>query len=431
MERYLGIDLGTSGCRAIIIDEAESVVAQSAASLPASIVQGLHVTQDPSAWWAALTLALSQLAAQADLKQVAALSIDGTSGSLLAVDAQGEPMGPALMYDDSGCVLEADQIALYAPMESPARGRTSGLAKWLWLKKHYPKSRIIHQADWLAARLGAKFMTSDENNALKTGYDPVSRAWPRWLENLVDINELLCIVPPGTYLGICESPQARVLRLNPDTLVMAGTTDSVAAFIASGAQEIGDAVTSLGSTLTIKLISASPVYAAEFGVYSHRLGDLWLVGGASNTGGAALLPFFSVAEMEALSAHLKPDEPTGLDYYPLTKPGERFPIADPTLAPRLTPRPAQDTEFFQGLLESIARIEAQGYARLAQLGATPVRTLRTLGGGARNTAWSRIRSRLLQVPMPQAMHLDAAYGSALLAKRGIARYRANSSSLGN
>ncbi len=76
--------------------------------------------------------------------------------------------------------------------------------------------------------------------------------------------------------------------------------------------------------------------------------------------------------------------PTGLDYYPLPQAGERFPIADPNFEPRLSPRPDDDRLFFQGLLEGIAQVEAQGYERLAELGATPLKSIRSVGGGAAN-----------------------------------------------
>jgi sugar (pentulose or hexulose) kinase len=79
-------------------------------------------------------------------------------------------------------------------------------------------------------------------------------------------------------------------------------------------------------------------------------GDSWLVGGASNTGGAVLKQFFSGEQLQQLSSQIDPSCPSGLDYYPLTKPGERFPVNDPQLQPRLEPRPAGDALFLQGEL---------------------------------------------------------------------------------
>jgi sugar (pentulose or hexulose) kinase len=200
--------------------------------------------------------------------------------------------------------------------------------------------------------------------------------------------------------------------------IAAGTTDGVAAFIATRADRPGDAVTSLGTTLVVKVLTAKPIFAADQGVYSHRLGERWLAGGASNTGGAALLMHFTADEMERLTPRLRPEEPTGLDYYPLPKPGERFPIADPSLQARVNPRPAEDDRFFQGLLEGIASVEALAYQRLALLGAPPLRRVISVGGGARNEAWTLIRQRILDVPVTVAEQTEACYGAALLALQG-------------
>ena len=90
----------------------------------------------------------------------------------------------------------------------------------------------------------------------------------------------------------------------------------------------------MGSTLAIKLMSTTRIDDARFGVYSHRLDDTWLVGGASNTGGAVLRQLFSDEQLEELSKEINPMEASTLDYYPLPAEGERFPIADPKMAPR-------------------------------------------------------------------------------------------------
>jgi hypothetical protein len=115
---------------------------------------------------------------------------------------------------------------------------------------------------------------------------------------------------------------------------------------------------------------------------------------------------------------MDPERETGLDYDPLPAAGERFPVNDPALAPRLSPRPADDGVFLQGLLEGIARIEVQGYGVLRDLGAPQVRRVITVGGGASNPIWTRIRERLLGVPVVSAAHQEAAYGAARLALWG-------------
>jgi D-ribulokinase len=101
-------------------------------------------------------------------------------------------------------------------------------------------------------------------------------------------------------------------------------------FLATGADRPGDAVTSLGLTLVLKLLSRKPLIAPAYGLYSHRIGDLWLAGGASNSGGSVLPQFFSSDRLAGLEAGLTARRPMRLDYCPLPAPAERFPIADPT-----------------------------------------------------------------------------------------------------
>ncbi len=122
-----------------------------------------------------------------------------------------------------------------------------------------------------------------------------------------------------------------------------------------------------------------------------------------------------------LSQQIDPQQASSLDYYPLPCPGERFPINDPHLLPRLEPQPSDRIAFLHGLLESIARIEAQGYQLLQDWGATPLTQVYTAGGGAMNPSWTALRSRHLGVPVEPAAHTDAAYGTALLALRAICR----------
>ena len=224
------------------------------------------------------------------------------------------------------------------------------------------------------------------------------------------------MVPAGQTIGQLDDEWRRRWNFPAGTRVVSGTTDSTAGFIATGAGA-GEAVTSLGSTLVLKVLSGQPVFSPDDGVYSHRLGDRWLVGGASNSGGAVLRHFFSREEIEHLSALVRPNRPTGLDYYPLLARGERFPVNDPEHAPRLLPRPADDALFFQGLLEGMARIEQQGYQRLAELGAPWPQRVLTIGGGAGNAAWQQIRATQLGLPVTIARHQEACYGAALLALR--------------
>jgi len=419
--RYLGIDIGTSGCRACLIDGAGRVLAEVTAPLPPSRPVDGGFEQDPETWWTALTGVLDRLAAQQPLGAVAAIAVDGTSATLLCCDAAGAPLGPALMYHDARAIEQAREIAAFAPPESTAHGPTSSLAKLLWLDaagRTRGARFAVHQADWLAGRLAGRQGISDENNALKLGYDALNRRWPDWLNRPGIPRALLPeVVPAGRPIGPLDPGWRKRWGFGATTRLVSGTTDSTAGFIATGAGP-GEAVTSLGSTLVLKVCAGRPVYEPHHGVYSHRLGDHWLVGGASNSGGAVLRGYFTDAEIERLTARLQPGQPTGLDYYPLPATGERFPEYNPGLAPRLEPRPADDAVFFQGLLEGMAAIERRGYRLLEELGTPYPLRVYSVGGGAANAAWREIRQRLLGIPVVLAEHQGAAYGAALLARRG-------------
>lgn len=327
------------------------------------------------------------------------------------------------MYNDLRARDQATRVAEIAPPDAPVHGASASLAKLIWLVEHCECSagqRAIHQAEWILAKLAARNVPGDENNCLKLGYDAVSRDWPSWLAKLGLPDSLFpSVVPAGQDIGTINPAIAEELGLPDSCRLIAGTTDSTAAVLASGISEPGEAATSLGSTLVLKVLSEQPITSPVDGVYSHRILGNWLVGGASNSGGAVLKQFFDDEEMLVLTPMLKPDTSTGLDYYPLPAIGERFPHNDPDIAPRIEPIPEDRALFFLGLLEGIARIEQQGYQKLSELGAPQISRVVTMGGGAKNKAWEALRANLMGVPVASADQPEAAYGTALLAHTGV------------
>lgn len=420
MNLFVGIDVGTSACRACAVNADADIVAEARTELPAPHRDGSRVEQDAGIWWRCLTLTVDALNRRIDPSAVKRIAIDATSGTLLLCDRSGRPLTPGLMYNDARAVDEAAIISRVAPPDNAVSGASSGLAKLLHLSRRLGAGGWLaaHQADWLTGKLTGRFGISDENNALKSGYDPRERCWPAWLQQLqLPAQCLPRVVPVATLIASLDPAVARSWGWPDSVEVVAGTTDSTAGFIATGADRTGTAVTALGSTLVLKVLSDTPVFAAQHGIYSHRLGDRWLVGGASNAGGAVLAQHFSACDIRRFSRLVDPSQLTGLNYYPLPAPGERFPVYDPQLQPGLEPRPALDREFFQGILEGLARIEQRGYRLLSELGAPWPERVISVGGGARNQAWVQIRQQMLGVPVSAAQHQEAAYGAALLALR--------------
>ncbi len=413
MRCYLGIDFGTSGARAIAIDDQCNRLQTITCELS---------QQTPTVWQEALDFLLSHIE-QEIRSNLQAIAINGTSGTVLLCDSSGHPLVDPLLYADNRGQTTLAEMESFVPSGHLVYSATSGLAKLLWWRSQGLTAKatyFLHQADWLSFVLHGQLGCTDYHNALKTGYDVSLLDYPAWLKP----QQFFPLLPqqvkvPGEKIGKILPQLAHRYALNSGCYICAGTTDSIAAFIASGASRAGEAVTSLGSTLVIKLLSHKPVNALEYGIYSHRFGDLWLTGGASNSGGAVLRAFFDETQLVALSQRIDLQRSLELDYYPLLKAGERFPINDPYLEPRLTPRPESDWQFLQGLLAGITQIEVLGYQKLQALGASSVQRIYTAGGGAKNPIWMTMRQQALSCPVLRSPQPEAAYGSALLAKRGL------------
>jgi D-ribulokinase len=427
---YLGIDFGTSGVRSLVLNAEQTIVAETKASYELGDIQ---------TW----QLALEEVVEAIPLKirkQLQAIAIDGTSSTVLICNALGAAIHPPILYNDArGSEIFADLRAI--ALKSGATGNiaisaTSSLAKLLWLAKHLEQNYnfrnqdyyFLHQADWIGYLLHGNLGITDYHNALKLGYDPQILEYPDWLKNLEIKNLLPQVLAPGSAIAPITPECAAKYQINPQCLICAGTTDSTASFMASGANQIGEAVTALGSTLVLKILSSQPIENSDYGVYSHRFGNLWLVGGASNTGGAVLRQFFTDQELQSLSSDILSQEElikdfatANLNYYPLPSMGERFPINNPQMLPRPEKYPEKhlksDQKLLYGLLDGIAKIEKDGYDLLHRLGAPAPTRIFTTGGGAKNPLWKFIRSKYLQIEISEALHPEASYGSAVLAQK--------------
>lgn len=425
---FLGIDAGTSSIRCIVINENGVQLAGSKCALPApdSPAPGWY-QQDPQLWGTSLAEALTDLGSKIDLQQIAGICVDATSATVLLADADNRPLTAALMYNDNRAADVVSIIKQAAPPGHLTINASSSLAKVLWLAQQMPSTQVVshitHQADWINTWLTGISGCSDVNNVLKLGYDSANMCWPGWIKQFN--HGLFSWLPEveftGKKLACISAETAKRFGFNPQTPVFLGTTDSTASTLASGISSPGDAVTTLGSTMVMKVITAKPVESLKDGIYSHRLpSGLWLAGGASNSGGNVLLKYFTEKQIAGLSSQIDITQPTGLDYYPLAQPGERFPINDPQLSPVLAPRPESDSRFLQAIFEGFARIEKLAYEKIAELGGEFPRKIVTAGGAAAdNPVLTALRRQILDVEIATATHTEAGYGAAMLARDGF------------
>ncbi len=384
----LGIDLGTSGLRIAIINTKKQILYTS--SLPYST--GLEIWED---WIYCLKKLIQEV--PKDLKEkLVSCSIAGTSGTLLACRNNGVPMGKALPYFLS-CLEYKNEINNLFFKDCAGSSISGSVGRALRLLSEHGNEIILrHQADWISGWLLNNWEYGEEGNNIRMGWEVENNSWPEKFENLNWLKCLPKIISSGQIMGNICNKKASELNLPKNLKIIAGTTDSNAGVLATFPKK-NDGITILGSTIVIKKFVQRPLIGK--GISNHKvLGD-WLSGGASNAGGAILLDFFNLEYIKELSKQINPYKSTGIDLIPLSKKGERFPIDDPNLQPKLGPRPVSDSLYLHALLEGLAKIEARGWQKLHELGADLPRQIITIGGGAKNITWKKIREKEIGIPI--------------------------------
>jgi len=447
---FMGMDFGTSGCRVSLIDERgvqkfETSVKYTDTREANNKTSSSSSSSMTAIWEDALWTSLENIPRETR-ERIVSVAIDGTSGTVIIVHPEsGEPLYKAMMYNEKfevGAQYLASE-SCRVPDGHVTRSSTSALSKLAhYFANEHPKPssyKLLHHADWLSYKLHENMGVSDFNNSLKLGFDPGSETYPQWMLDLPFAEALpKTMLPPGARIGVVQNPRAKEFLSNPECIVCTGTTDSVAAFIASGANEPGDACTSLGSTLAWKLISEARVDDASVGIYSHKIGDqYWLVGGACNTGGNILRAFFTNDELQSLTDTIEMENMFELnlfgvrdaDFFKSNAGGDfGLEVSDAVKKCESERETCEnDAVFLCKIFSSIAKAEKRCYDNANAMGASEkLKKVYTSGGGAANATWCKMRSSCLSIDNKSGSTIDvvaseyteASYGTALLAKKG-------------
>ena len=403
----LGIDLGTSGVRIAIINTKNKILFTSSKTYS----KGLEISED----WISSLKDLIQKIPKGLKEKLVSCSIAGTSGTLLACKKNGQPIGKALPYFLS-CSEYSYEIKKLFTKECAGSSISGSVGRALRLLDLHGWEIILrHQADWISGWLINNWEYGEEGNNLRMGWEISNRSWPEKFKNLRWLKCLPKIIPSGEIMGTICTKKANELDLPKSLKVIAGTTDSNAGVLATFPKK-NDGITILGSTIVIKKFVDKSISGE--GISNHKLLGNWLAGGASNAGAAILLDFFNPEYIEELSKQINPHKSTGLNLLPLSNQGERFPIDDPNLQPKLEPRPVSDSLYLHALFEGLAKIEARGWQKLNELGADLPRQIITIGGGAKNITWKKIREREIGIPI-KICNTPPAAGVASIALQGL------------
>ncbi len=435
---YLGIDLGTSGVKAVLLDEAQQLVAAVDVPLEVSHPHPLWSEQDPQAWWQAMDLALQQLrgAAPAVLAAVRALGLSGQMHGAVLLDAHQRVLRPAILWNDGRAFAQCAQLEAAEPR---SRAITGNLAmpgftapKLLWLREHEPAvfaqtRTVLLPKDWLRLRLTGEAV-SDMSDASGTLWLDVGAR--RWSEAMLQACGLTPahmprLVEGSAASGVLRAEVARAWGLPAGVVVAGGAGDNAASAVGMGVVRAGDGFVSLGTSGVIFLATDSfrPSPAQAVHAFAHALPGRWHQMSVMLSAASAL------SWATRLTGHR--NEATLLKQAARLPPARRAqaPLFLPYLSGERTPHNnAQASASFTGLrqeheaadlgyavMEGVSFGLMDGFAAMRRDG-PQTRELALVGGGARSDAWAQLLASALGCGLRrhEGAHAAAAVGAARL-----------------
>ena len=423
---FLGIDLGTTGMRALIADADGSVLSVQNAEVLDSTVESsndLVSEQDPLYWKEALFDLLGRTFARAPDVKISALTVDSTSGTIIPIDREGRPLHNAMLHNDARAREEAEFIVETTGINVKP---SFALSKILWIRNHMPGVfektwKFIHAADYIRGLITGDFGVSDFSNAVKTGYDLENYKWPGAIENKLQIPEekLPRVVKTGEVVGEVSGEMAAQYGIDRKTAVVAGATDNTTSFYSSGAEKAGDWNTTLGTVIGIRGVADRFIPDPKGLLYAHRHPEgFWLPGAASNTGGEGVRIFFG-QRLEEYDRLIDGTPPTGALVYPLARKSEKFPFLNMEAQGFINATIATPHELFKAFLEGNAFIERMIYEKIGSIGYDVGDRVFSMGGGANSGPWMQIRADVLNKSVCRAREVEAAFGAAIIAASGV------------
>lgn len=425
---FIGIDIGTQGARISLLDEEGKLHAVKEDIF--LLNERSREEQSPSEWWSScyrsLQLLCAELKGSINLACVKAMSVTSTSGTIIPLDKNNQPLHDAIMYSDPRSAAEAlhcKEAAVSSGYDGYSAFNSScGLPKMLWFLNAYPDkaqwlSKFIHAADFIIGKLSGNFSVTDYTNALKSGYDVKNLQWSAYIfEKLLLKKEWMQQVKPsGEPIGSIRVELADELGLSPQLIITTGMTDGCASQVASGAVNLGDWNTTIGTTLVVKGVTKNEIIDPAGALYCHRHpAGYWMPGGASNTGADWISKLYNTTEIDELNKAASILIPTGQLAWPLIQEGERFPFVAPQ-AKGFAPEGINSTELFTAYMEGVAYIERYAYEKIKELSGENVEQVFAAGGGSNSDTWLLIRSSVLNLPIRKMQNVSGATGAAVLA----------------
>ena len=439
---YLGIDLGTSGVKAVLVAGDGRIAGQSAAALDVSTPRALWSEQDPEDWWAATCRAVDALKAAHGpaLAATRAIGLSGQMHGATLLDSRGRVLRPAILWNDGRSDAECTALEAAVPH---SRRITGNLAmpgftapKLMWVAAHEPEvfariATVLLPKDYLRYRLSGDHVAEMSDASGTLWLDVGNR---RWSEEMLaatglDLGHMPRLVEGSAPSASLSPALARRWGLSGEVVIAGGAGDNAAGAAGIGTVAPGRAFLSLGTSGV--LFAASRGYAPNperaVHAFCHCFPDTWHQMSVILSAGGALA-WAAAATGAADEAML------GAEAVPAEARLERTPLFLPYLAGERTPHndPHARGVFFGldlatvrgdlgwAVLEGVAFAFADGHDALKEAG-TAIEEISVIGGGARSALWGRILAAALRCPLTYHAGSDVgpALGAARLARLAV------------
>jgi xylulokinase len=448
-ELFLGLDVGTSGVKAILVSEGGNVAAAATALLSLDTPRPGWAEQDPEAWWDASRTAIRDVMAQRANARVAAVGISGQMHSSVFLDKSGAVIRPALLWCDGRTTAECREIVTRAGGEAKLREWVCNpalegftLPKVLWLRNHEPGAfarlvTVLLAKDFIRLRLTGTIATEPSDASGTLMFDPVHLRWSREMLDAVGLAPSLLPDVGGSseVLGRVTGAAAAVTGLPPGTPVVGGGADNACGAAGVGAITPGEGVSSWGTSGTVLAPMTEPRVDPQLRAHTfcHVAPGVWYMMGVVLSAGGAFawygdqcardLPEDRRDDLLVDEAASVPPGADGVTFLPYLQ-GERTPHRDASLRAAFTGLSLAHSRahMTRAVLEGVCFALRDSLSILEQLGLAPHYLLLT-GGGAQSEFIRQLQADVFGLPVTTVNREEGgAYGAALLAAVGAGAF---------
>ena len=435
---FLGIDLGTSAIKLLVINDSNSVLAESNISLDLSRPHPLWSEQDPDEWWRALLKGIEELKSQTSLSDLKGIGLSGQMHGAVLLDKEGEVLRPAILWNDGRSLKECFELEDAVPDLHRITGNLAmpgfTAPKLLWIRKNEPEifskiRTVLLPKDYLRFRLCGEAISDMSDSSGTLWMDTAARDWSETILTATSLSrdQMPRLVEGTSHGGVLRSELAREWGLETNPIIAGGAGDNAAGAIGIGAIKSGSAFISLGTSGVYFVVNPRFIHNPKQGshAFCHCIPDTWHQMGVILSASSCLSWLSGILKLnegELISSlESSPHEPGEVIFLPYLS-GERTPHNNPNAQGVFFGLRHQHgvKELTQAVLEGVAFAYSDCQQVLLDAGAE-IDEVSLIGGGSKSHLWAQIIASVLERPMIRhdSSEMGPALGAARLAMLSI------------